>query len=178
MIAARLASGREEAMSTTTQPPDTRARTVGPGGGERIWIAGDTVWITAGAAETGGAYTMLEIEAAPGGGPPPHVHDHEDETFYVLDGEFELLIGDRLVHAPAGAFALVPRGTVHRFRCAGDRPGRLLVIFTPGGLDGFFREAGAPAVGDGAPPPVDEAEIARTAAAGERYGLHVVAWGV
>lgn len=162
----------------TTQLTDTSSasRTRQSGEGERLWIAGDTLWLKATAADTGGAYTLIEIEAAPGGGPPPHTHANEDEAFYVLDGTFELLIGDRVVSAAPGAYAFVPRGTIHRFRCAGDRPGRLLVLFTPGGIEGFFREAGLPALGDGPPPPVDAAEIARTEAAGAKYGLRVVGW--
>lgn len=48
--------------------------------GERIWIIGDTVKIKAIAAETGGAYTMIEAIASPVNGPSTHVHKNEDET--------------------------------------------------------------------------------------------------
>lgn len=161
---------------TTDTVSDAAARTTAPGSGERLWIAGDTLWIKATAADTGGAFTLIEVLAAPGGGPPPHIHANEDETFYVLDGAFDLLVGDRVVRAMPGAHAFVPRGTVHRFTCVGDRPGRLLIVFTPGGLEGFFREAGTPAIDDGPPPPVDAAEMARTEVAGARYGLRVVRW--
>ena len=152
------------------------ARSLEPGAGERIWITGDTVGIKATAADTGGAYTMLEVISAPGNGPPPHVHENEDEAFYVLDGTFELVVDGRPIRAEAGAFVLVPRGTVHRWRCAGERPGRMMILFTPGGIEGFFREAGRPAAGPGPAPAVDADEIARTAAAGDRYGLRVVGW--
>jgi quercetin dioxygenase-like cupin family protein len=163
-------------MNAQMQHVDVLPRTLRAGEGERLWIAGDTMWIKATAADTGGAYTLLEVLAAPGGGPPPHIHANEEESFYVVDGVFEILIGDRVFRAEAGSTAIVPRGTVHRFRCAGDRPGRLLILFTPGGLEGFFREAGVPATDDGPPPPIDEAEIARTARASLRYGLRVVEW--
>jgi quercetin dioxygenase-like cupin family protein len=163
----------------TTQLIDERdaSRALERDEGERLWIAGDTLWLKATAAETGGAYTLIEVLAAPGGGPPPHTHANEDEAFYVLDGTFELLVGDRLLTAGQGACAFVPRGTIHRFRCIGGQPGRLLILFTPGGIEGFFREAGRPATGDGPPPPVDADEIARTEAAGAKYGLQVVGWG-
>lgn len=144
--------------------------------GERLWIAGDTLWLKATAADTGGAYTLVEILAVPGGGPPPHIHDNEDESFYVLDGAFELVIGDRTLRAGPGTFAFVPRGTVHRFRCAGERPGRLLALFTPGGIEGFFRAAGQPTRGNGPAPAIDADEVARTEEAGTRFGLHVVEW--
>jgi quercetin dioxygenase-like cupin family protein len=149
---------------------------LGAAEGERYWIAGDTLTFKATAADTGGAYTLVDVLAAPGEGPPPHIHDNEDETFYVLDGRFEILVAERLIDAGPGTFALVPRGTVHRFRCVDDRPGRILVMFTPGGLEGFFREAGIRAAGDGQAPPIDAAEIIRTEVAGARYGLHVVDW--
>ena len=75
-----------------------------------------------------------------------------------------------------GNYAFVPRGTVHRCRSAGPGVSRMLIAFTPGGLEDFFREAGTPAAGDGPPPPVDEAEIARTGVAAARHGLRVVTW--
>jgi quercetin dioxygenase-like cupin family protein len=163
-------------MSTQLAEAPVMARALEAGTGERVWIAGDTMSFKATAADTGGAFTLIEVLAAPGGGPPPHIHDNEDESFYVLDGVFEILIGERVVRAEQGAFALVPRGTVHRFRCTGDRPGRMLILFTPGGIEGFFREAGRPAAGDGPAPPGDAAEILRTEAAAPRYGLRVVEW--
>jgi quercetin dioxygenase-like cupin family protein len=163
-------------MNTPLMESAMEARTLEPGTGERIWIASDTLSFKATADETGGAYTLIEVLAAPGGGPPPHIHDKEEETFYVLDGAFEILIGERVVRARQGAFALIPRGTVHRFRCIGDRPGRMLVLFTPGGIEGFFREAGRAAAVESPAPPVDAAEIARTEAAAPRYGLRVVDW--
>jgi quercetin dioxygenase-like cupin family protein len=144
--------------------------------GERIWITGDTVQIKATAAETGGAYTMIEAFASPGNGPPPHLHKNEDETLYVLEGDFEILNGEHLMSAKPGALAFVPKGTVHRFRCIGNSAGRLLLVYTPGGIEGFFRESGIPAAGDGPAPPVSSEEIARTNKAGIRYGLQVVNW--
>lgn len=152
------------------------ARALPPDGGERTWITGDTLRILATAADTDGRSTLIEVQSPPGGGPPPHLHEHEDEHFYILDGEFELLIGRDLVRALPGTYAFVPRGTVHRFRSAGPGVSRMLIAFTPGGLEDFFREAGTPATGDGPPPPVDEAEIARTGVAAARHGLRVVTW--
>jgi quercetin dioxygenase-like cupin family protein len=162
----------------TGEPRKTAAvaRVFGAEQGERYWIAGDTLTFKATAADTRGAYTLIEILAAPGEGPPPHIHDNEDETFYVLDGRFEILVGERVIDAAPGTFALVPRGTVHRFRCVAERPSRILVMFTPGGLEGFFREAGIRAIGNGPAPAVDAAEMARTEVAAVRYGLHVVDW--
>jgi quercetin dioxygenase-like cupin family protein len=160
------------AMTTTTYTADGYA--VAPGEGERLWIVGDTMAFKATADRTGGNLMLLENLTAPGGGPPPHVHTREDEFFYVLDGRFEIRIGDEVHALGPGGFAFVPRGTVHNFRNTADVASRILVGFTPGGIEGFFRESGRPALDDGPAPPLDADEIARTTVAAQRYGLEAV----
>ena len=144
--------------------------------GERIWIVGDTMTLKATADSTGESLVLLENLTAPGGGPPPHVHTREDEFFYVLDGTFEIRIGDEVHTVAPGGFAYAPRGTVHNFRNVTATPSRVLVGFTPGGMDEFFRESGRPATDDDPAPPVDEDEIARTMAAAPKYGVEAVAF--
>jgi mannose-6-phosphate isomerase-like protein (cupin superfamily) len=149
---------------------------IAPGEGERIWIVADTMTLKATGASTDGSLVLLENLTAPGGGPPPHVHTHEDEFFYVIDGSFEIRIGAEIHALGPGGFAYVPRGTVHNFRNTAEMSSRILVGFTPGGIEGFFREAGRPATDDGPAPAVDEDEIARTMAAAPKYGLRDVAF--
>ena len=61
--------------------------------------------------DTGGHYGLLEVTAPAGApGPPPHVHEREEEALYVVDGELDVQIAERTLHARAGTFALVPRG--------------------------------------------------------------------
>ena len=165
-------------MSTITTHTTTSADgyALAPGDGERIWSVGDTMTLMATGASTGGGLLLLENLTAPGGGPPPHLHTREDEFFYVVDGSFEIRIGDELHALGPGGFAFVPRGTVHNFRNTADTPSRILVGFTPAGIEGFFRESGRSAVDDGPAPGVDEDEIARTLVAAERYGLEAVAF--
>jgi quercetin dioxygenase-like cupin family protein len=146
------------------------------GEGERIWIVADTMTLKATGDSTGGNLVLLENLTAPGGGPPPHIHAGDDEFFYVLDGSFEVRIGDDLHVLGPGGFAYVPRGTVHNFRNTAATPSRILVGFTPGGIEGFFRESGRPATDDGPAPQIDEDEIARTIAAAPRYGLEALAF--
>lgn len=156
--------------------PSTAGFLLSPSEGEKIWITGDTLWFKATSAETDGAYTVIEVNSLPGNGPPPHLHENEDESIYVIDGEFEILLGAKTMRAEPGGFVFVPKRTVHRFRCIGDGPGKVLLHFTPGGIEGFFREAGVSVTNDGLAPLVDSAEITRTEMAGKRYGLHVIAW--
>ena len=160
----------------TTYAPTNIGHSVPAGGGERIWIVGDTMTLLATGDSTGGSLVLLENLTAPGGGPPPHVHTREDEFWYVLEGSFEIRVGDEVHALGPGGFAYAPRGTVHNFRNTGDSPARVLVGFTPGGMEGFFRESGRPAIDDGPAPPVDDDEIARTLAAAPKYGVAAVAF--
>ena len=157
--------------TTITSEPTTRGFGVAPGDGERLWIVGDTMTLKATAATTGGTLTLIENLTSPGGGPPPHTHETEDEFWYVIDGEFEVHVDGEVHRLGPGGVAFAPAGAVHFFRNVADTPSRVLVGFTPGGIEGFFRAAGRPAIDDGPAPPFDDAELARTMEAAPRYGL-------
>ena len=164
-------------MTTTTHTTTAAdGYSLAPGDGERIWIVGDTMTLKATGESTGGSLTLLENLTAPGGGPPPHVHAREDEFWYVLDGTFEIRIGDEVHALGPGGFAFAPHGTVHNFRNTADTPSRVLVGFAPAGMEGFFRESGRAAVDDGPAPPLDDDEIARTMVAAPKYGVEAVAF--
>jgi quercetin dioxygenase-like cupin family protein len=89
-------------------------------------------------AQTGGVLTALENVIAPGDGPPLHTHAAEDEAWYVIAGELRFQLGDEHAAAPAGSFVFVPRRTPHCFVNAGSEPARILVLFTPSGMERFF----------------------------------------
>ncbi len=158
---------------TTTTTQSSRGHSVPAGDGERIWIVGDTMTLKATGDSTGGSLVLLENLTTPGGGPPPHSHETEDEFWYVLDGIFEIRIEDEVHTLGPGGFAFAPAGAVHSFTNIANTPSRVLVGFTPGRIDGFFRESGQPATDDGPAPPMDADELARTMAAAPRYGLRV-----
>ena len=96
--------------------------------------------LKAGGEQTSGAYTLMEVPLAPGGGPLPHIHEGEDEAFFVLEGEEVFQLGSDEVSLGVGAFVFVARGTLHTHRNVSDRPSRTLVIFAPPGIEGFFSE--------------------------------------
>lgn len=102
--------------------------------------AGGPTTIKARAETTGGAFAALENIVAPGQGPPLHVHVRADEMYHVLDGRLRFLAGDRRFDAPTGSFVFIPRGTPHCFQNVGDGPAKLLVMFTPAGMERFFEE--------------------------------------
>ena len=117
------------------------------GGGDVIRgpVGGATI-IKARAETTNGAVTAVETVVAPGQGPPLHIHVREDEMYYVQEGQLRFKAGDRLFEAPKGAFMFIPRGTAHCFRNFGEVPAKILVIFTPAGMERFFEgHAGLPA---------------------------------
>jgi hypothetical protein len=60
--------------------------------------------------------------------------------FYVLEGEFLFLVGERRVGAPPGTFVFIPRGTVHAAKVVGNEPGKVLGAYIPGGLERSFEE--------------------------------------
>ncbi len=43
-----------------------------------------------------------------------HKHDHEDEMFYVLKGEFNMEFRDKTVTLKENEFLIVPKGVEHR----------------------------------------------------------------
>jgi quercetin dioxygenase-like cupin family protein len=82
--------------------------------------------------QTGGSIGFLEATGPPGYGPPRHIHHSHDELFYVLEGEFLFLVGQRQVNAPPGTFVFIPRGTVHAAKGIGTEPCKVLIAYVPG----------------------------------------------
>jgi quercetin dioxygenase-like cupin family protein len=145
------------------------------GTGATYWGPGDLYRFLVTGAETDGAYFVMEAVVPPGGGPPPHIHRHEDETFYVAEGESDFLLGDKRITARAGDFVNVPRGEVHRFHNAGDSVARLILTFTPANIEHFFMETLERALDPSQPPPDNlDAVVARYVEAAPRYGLEFV----
>jgi quercetin dioxygenase-like cupin family protein len=107
---------------------------------------------------TRGAVSVFETSI--GAGPPLHVHDHEDECFYVLDGQLSIRCGGDAFEAGAGSFVFLPRGRPHRF-WADDRPARLLLIAVPGGIEDYFHQ-------------INAASDEERHQIGERFGIRVV----
>jgi quercetin dioxygenase-like cupin family protein len=111
-----------------------------PGSGKAVGVLGARSIFKATSTETGGAYAILEQEIPSGVGPPLHVHRHETEVFYILEGTFELTVGDKKVAAPVGTTAVCPRDIPHTFRNVGPTTGKLLLTVIPGRFADYFLE--------------------------------------
>lgn len=158
------------AARTGEDPPAPGAAHISAGEGPTVWLNGDIYELKAGSTATSEQMAVLEATVPPGGGPPPHLHKHEDEAFYVVDGELDVRIGERTVRASSGDFVFIPRDTVHSFHNPGLRIARQLLIFTPGGFEEFFLEAGEPAMAGRPIPPPSAGEQPRIKATAEKYG--------
>ena len=105
----------------------------------RLKIRGDELYFTAYPEETGGAYLLMEMRIAPGGGPPTHLHHADAESFVVLEGKFRVLQGDTIRDVGPGAFVYGAPHVPHGFTNIGTGIGRILVIDSPPKIEGYFR---------------------------------------
>lgn len=82
------------------------------------------------AGDTG--YALIE-GSHPEGEPDirDHVHARHEETFLVLEGAYQIRLGDEIIVANTGDYVFIPRGTPHTYRNAGPAPARLLNIVSP-----------------------------------------------
>lgn len=124
-------------MSTTNPSPSV----VLPGQSPVINAFGDVAHIHLGTEQTGGKFTLFTLVTPPGGGPPPHYHKIEDETFHVLEGSAEFLKDGQWLKVSAGATVHMPKGAVHTFRNVGDKPLKQLITTSPSGFEVFFAKS-------------------------------------
>lgn len=143
--------------------------------GPVYWGPGNQLTFITTGKETGGAFFLAQMSVAPGGGPPPHIHRREDESFHVLEGTLTIRVGEDTITASAGDFAFLPRGIAHSFKNTGSVTAKALVLITPAGLENYFAEVFDCAADPSAPqPPPSKDLIARALAASPRYGLSLL----
>jgi quercetin dioxygenase-like cupin family protein len=163
-----VSAGYESSIAAHASKPIFRPNGTAPA----VWGPGDLYNLLATGDETNKAFFQFEAIVPKGGGPPPHVHSREDESFYVVRGNLEILIGDSLYQAKDGDFVYIPRGTTHRFKNTGAGTAVQLVTFVPAGMEGFFREAFPPVTDrKAAPPPITDELIQKMNEVAPRYGV-------
>ena len=133
-------------------------------GGKSVNILGIPMLIRIHGRDTGGVVSVVESHDVPGGGPPPHIHHREDETFQILEGDYEFTVGGKTILAKPGTTLFAPRGVAHTYRYLGLTPGKLMCIITPSGFEGFFEEIGAMT-------PQQQQDIPRVMEIAKKFGL-------
>lgn len=145
-----------------------------PGEGIRsLRVLGEYLTYKVPSHRTGGAYALFEVSTHPGARPRPRIHHREDESFYVLQGEFKFVVEDSTISASVGSLIYVPKGTLHAHKNVGEEVGRMLLTQTPGGLyEGFLEEAGRPGTCLSSPSlaPTPE-EVQKMGELGRKYGI-------
>jgi len=159
-------------------PNQNQVKYVPAGTGPMYLGPGDRVTFLATGSDSHGGCLIFEGVVAPGGGPPPHIHHLEDESFYIMEGAVTFQAGGQTIHAKPGDFIHIPRGTVHSLKNEGTVPGRALVVMSPAGPTGlqqFFEESFYPTTDRSAPlPPITEEMMKRMMAAAARNGMEWV----
>lgn len=96
-------------------------------------------------SETNGGLFIIEHQHLVHGGPRLHLHLYQEEWFYVIEGEVLFQVGDAQKRLRAGESILGPRMVPHTFSSVGEKPGRMLIAFSPAGkMEQFFRDAAVP----------------------------------
>jgi len=141
--------------------------------GTPLWMLGGLYTVKASSKETDGQLSIVEMLLPPGASAPPHIHDC-GESVFVLDGSIRWHVGDEVIDGSPGQFLHFPKGTLEWAENVSSAPARLLVVYSPGGMDEFFAEAAEPAKKREIPPrsntPPDVERLTKIAS---RHGLTI-----
>jgi quercetin dioxygenase-like cupin family protein len=160
-----------------TQPirPLTRGLIAGQDAQTAIWFLGALTQVRVSGEQTGGAFSLTDNLARRGDASPVHLHDRDDETFLVLDGELRVLVGGEEHAAGPGTAAVLPRRLRHAYVVT-SATARFLSLHVPAGFEQFATEVGRPAPSRTLPPePVKPPDLAALAETAARHGITILA---
>lgn len=126
-----------------------------------MWYMGCLFSVLADSEDTGGRFGLMEMVAPKGREPSRHLHHHDDEGFYVLEGNLTFYVGEETHEAGPGTFVFLPRGVPHSYTFQTEVV-RMLAIVAPGGIERHFRDPrfAEPAETPTLPPPTGEPDPA------------------
>jgi quercetin dioxygenase-like cupin family protein len=133
-----------------------------------IHAFGEEIRIHLGAEQTGGLLAMFTELTPPGGGPPPHWHENEDEWFHVIEGTVSFLVEGQWTDAHPGDTVFAPRETVHTFKNNTSNVTRMVIQTSPAGFEKFFAEEAEEFAKPGGP------DMQRVMQIADAYGIHFV----
>lgn len=165
-------TGEPDAIRSSRPSADARGFVLGPDAGDPYWWLGTLSLVKLHGRRTAGGLDIVEHRVSSGYSPPPHVHEAQDEVFYVIGGRFAVTCGDQQWTAGPGSLVFLPRGVPHGFTVDGDG-GRTLLLNTPAGFADLITDLGQPATSLELPPPdLALPDPARIAAASQALGIH------
>jgi quercetin dioxygenase-like cupin family protein len=113
---------------------------VPPGGGPSYNWSRDHTFVKVSAADTGGAYALMEDNLKREFSLGLHLHRQHAETFYILEGDTDFYIDGDWMTATPGTTVHIPHGIPHALLLPGGQTGKLLMIFQPAGFDQYLAE--------------------------------------
>ncbi|MCC6488073.1 MAG: cupin domain-containing protein [Candidatus Hydrogenedentes bacterium] len=162
-----LPPGTTVAQHPSASIPGLHATITAPGEGECLNVIGIPTWVRTTTAESNGTLSAFITDDPRFAGPPLHIHRNEDESMFVLEGEYRIQTGDAYHVARPGDFAFFPRGLAHTYARVSETPGRMLILTTPGGYEAFFRDVDT-LCAEGQPSVPELAQVAAT------HGVEIV----
>ncbi|HLH57191.1 MAG TPA: SgcJ/EcaC family oxidoreductase [Verrucomicrobiae bacterium] len=153
-------------MKTTNEIP-VEPVIVPENGGTVLNTFGDRLTVKLGAHQTQGALSIIVDTIPPGGGPPLHSHDNEDEFFIVREGRINYFMDNHWTELGPGGVVFAPRGRRHAFRNTGTAPASHYVLTTPGGFERFFAATAAEFAKPGGP------NMERVLETSSAHGVHI-----
>jgi len=126
--------------------------------------------------DSNGAFSLLEAVLVPGNEPPPHVHTREDELFYVLEGDFDVYVGEEAFNVSTNQCIFLPKFRPHALVIRPPRL-RVLILYTPGGLEEAFSKMSLPA--QNLEPPTEaltysQSDLEQTTRRFAEYGVQIL----
>ena len=137
------------------------------------WFLNTLTWIKATGEQTNGRLSLAEHLIPAGSASPWHVHHTEDESFYVIEGELTVALGDQRLALRPGGFAFGPRDVPHGFRVEGQQPARILLLTNSSDFANFLFEASQPASAAILPEP-SMPDLGRLTALSSKYGTELL----
>ena len=153
----------------TSPPPFAQGRSIE----NSRWYMGNVMTFLVNSEQTDGAFSMTEYMSKPGNEPPAHVHNREDEFFYVLEGRIDAYVGKEVLSAGQNEGIYLPKFIPHTFKILTPQL-RMLIWMSPGGLEGYFRGMSEPARSLGLPEHVanyGEVDMAHALRVGKEHGI-------
>ncbi len=116
--------------------PDQIPVILPPGEGRKYSMGAMQAVFKADEVETDVRYSVSEWWLDPHSeGPGAHLHEANEELFYVLEGTTSFLVGDKWIDAPKGTFLRIPANTLHDFANRTDQRTGIFNVYIPGGFE-------------------------------------------